>query len=82
MSEKRFFIGSDFRALFPSSRIGVVVACDIDNGGVSEGKARLERAGAEALGKNGRAQVERDHAREPVLDRFADLYAQVGARTV
>ena len=41
-----------------------------------------DRAGAEALGKNGRAQVERDHAREPVLDRFADLYAQVGARTV
>ncbi|WP_274374757.1 MULTISPECIES: B3/B4 domain-containing protein [Synergistales] len=49
MSEKRFFIGSDFRALFPSARIGVVVACDIDNGGVSEGKARLERAGAKAL---------------------------------
>ena len=35
---------------------------------------------AAAMGQNGREQVERNHAREPVLDRFADLYAQVAAR--
>ena len=36
--------------------------------------------GAAAMGQNGREQVERNHAREPVLDRFADLYARAAAK--
>ena len=35
-----------------------------------------DRAGAAAMGQTGRDHVERNHARETVLDRFADLYAQ------
>lgn len=40
-----------------------------------------DRAGAVAMGKIGRGQVERDHAREAVLDQFADLYAQTAIQT-
>lgn len=50
----------------------------VDAGTVARAWSDLlkEREAAAAMGQNGRAQVERNHAREPVLDRFADLYAQ------
>ena len=77
MSEKRFFVGADFRALFPWARIGVVVARGVlnryDSG--SDGQARLARAGERALDHLGQVALA-DH---PDLACWRRAYKLFGA---
>ena len=66
------------RELVRDGATGRLVPAAADAAAVARAWIALLRdpEGAAAMGQNGREQVERNHARESVLDRFADLYAQ------
>lgn len=66
------------RELVRDGATGRLVPAAADAAAVARAWIALLRdpEGAAAMGQNGREQVEQNHAREPVLDRFADLYAQ------
>jgi glycosyltransferase involved in cell wall biosynthesis len=66
------------RELVRDGATGRLVPATTDAAAVARAWTSLlrDRAGAAAMGQTGRAHVERNHARETVLDRFADLYAQ------
>lgn len=70
------------RELVRDGATGRLVPATADAATVARAWIALLRnpAGAAAMGQNGREQVERNHAREPVLDRFADLYARAAAK--
>ena len=69
------------RELVKDGATGRLMPEGADAGTVARAWSELlkEREAAAAMGQNGRAQVERNHDREAVLDRFADLYAQTAS---
>ena len=76
-NQLQFRIEESFRARFPEARIGIVVACGIDNRrGGDEARAELEAAAASAVASIGDA----DLASHPAVAPWRDAYRRFGVK--